>query len=250
MTRKRGYRRGYPVAVLIGLEEYHAVLWRVFSNVVKPHVTLKLGGIRSNGKALYSFHEAIVNALRSALKEGVKSIVVAAPLKTDFADVFLDHVRKHDAWLVQSKGSNSATFGVLVGSAGKPHEVAELVKTKVFRDLISNTTAAEADRVVDTLEKWLNDENGARILYSLEEVEDTICGQWTNEKVKPEYLMLTDEHLQNSRERNRINRLLQISNNKNVKTIIVDADTPAGKRLMQLGGLVCLVNSAQTRGEH
>lgn len=250
MTRKRGYRRGYPVAVLIGLEECHAVLWRVFSNVVKLHVTLKLGGMRSNGKALYSFHEAIVDALRSVLKEGVKSIVVAAPLKTDFADVFLDHVRKHDAWLVQSKGPNSAAFGVLVGSAAKPHEVAELVKTKAFRDSISKTTAADADRVVDTLEKWLSGENGARILYSLEEVEDTICGQWRNGKVKPEYLMLTDEYLQNSRERSRINRLLQISNNKNVKTVIVDADTPAGKRLMQLGGLVCLVNSAQTRGGH
>ncbi|HVP16179.1 MAG TPA: hypothetical protein VMT42_02305 [candidate division Zixibacteria bacterium] len=250
MTRKRGYRRGYPVAVLIGLEEYRAVLWRVFSNVVKPLVTLRLGGVRSDWRALYSFHEAIVDVLRSVVKEGVKSIVVVAPLKTDFADSFLDHVRKHDAWLVQSRGPNSATFGVLVGSAGKPHEVAELVKMKAFRDLVSKTTAADADRVVDTLEKWLNDENGARILYSLEEVEDTICSRWTSGKVKPEYLMLTDEYLQNSRERNRVNRLLQISNNKNVKTVIVEADTPAGRRLTQLGGLVCLLNSAEARAGH
>ena len=250
LMRKRGYRRGYPVAVLIGLEENRAVLWRVFSNVVKPHTTLKLGGGRSDGKALYSFHEAIVDDLRSALGEGVKSIVVAAPLKTDFADVFLDHVRKHDAWLVNSKGSNSATFGVLVGSAGKPHEVAELVKTKAFRDLISKTTMTDADRVVDTLEKWLNDESGSRILYSLEEVEDNIYGQWANGKVKPEYLMLTDEYLQKSCERNRVNRLLQISSNKNVKTVIVKADTPAGERLTQLGGLVCLVSSALPHSRH
>ena len=222
------------------------MLWRIFSNVVKPLVTVRLGGVRSDEKALYSFHEAIVDALRSVLKEGVRSIVVAAPLKTDFIDVFLDHVRKHDAWLVQWKGPNSATFGVLIGSAGKPHEVAELVKMKAFRDLIGKTTAADADRVMDTLEKWLN-EDDARILYSLKEVEDTICGQCTNGKVKPEYLMLTDEYLQKSRERNRVNRLLQISNNKNVKTVIVVADTPAGKRLMQLGGLVCLVNFAKTR---
>jgi stalled ribosome rescue protein Dom34 len=250
LTRERGYRRGYPVAVLIGLEEDRAVLWRVFSNVVKPHVTLRLGAVRSDGKALYSFHEAIVDALRSVLTEGVKSIVVAAPPKTDFAPVFLNHVRKHDAWLVQAKGPNSTTFGVLAGSAGKPHEVADLVKTKTFRDLISKTTAADADRILDTLEKWLNDEDGARISYSLEEVEDLMYGQCTSGKVKPEYLMLTDEYLQNSRERNRVNRLLQISNNKNVKTVVVDADTPAGKRLMQLGGLVCLASSAQTRGGH
>jgi stalled ribosome rescue protein Dom34 len=250
LMRKRGYRRGYPVAVLIGLEDYQAVLWRVFSNVVKPHAALRLGGGRSDGKALYSFHEAIVDTLRSVLNEGVKSIVVVAPLKTGFADVFLDHVRKHDAWLVDPKGSNSATFGVLVGSAGKPHEVAELVKTKAFRDLIGKTTAADADRVVNTLEKWLNDENVARILYSLEEVEDIIYGKWANRKVKPEYLMLTDEYLQKSHERSRLSRLLQISNNKNVKTVIVETDTPAGKRLTQLGGLVCLVSSAQTDGGH
>jgi stalled ribosome rescue protein Dom34 len=250
LTRKRGYRRGYPVAVLIGLEEDHAVLWQVFSNVVKPIVTLRLGGVRSNGKVLYSFHEAIVDALRSGFKEGVRSIVVAAPLKTDFARNFLDHVRKHDAWLAQSKGPNSATFGVLEGSGGNPHEVTELVKTKAFRDLISKTTAEDADRVVDTLEKWLNDEAGAKILYSLEEVEDAICGEWSKGRVKPEYLMLTHKYLQNSRERSRINRLLQISKNKNIKTVIVDAETTAGKRLTQLGGLVCLVSSAQTRGGH
>ena len=246
MTRKRGYRRGYPVAVLIGLEEDRAVFWRVFSNVAKSYVTLTLGGVRSDGKALYSFHEAIVGALRPVLKEGVKSIVVAAPMKTDFAHVFLDHVRKHDAWLVQTKGPNSATFGVLIGSASKLHEVADLVKTKAFKDLITSTTSADADRIVDTLEKWLSNEDGARVLYSLREVEDLVYGQWTIGKVRPEYLMLTNKYLLECKERNRVNRLLQISNNKNVKTVIVDADTPAGDRLTQLGGLVCLARSVRT----
>jgi stalled ribosome rescue protein Dom34 len=195
---------------------------------------------------LYSFHEAIVDALRPVLKEGVKSIVVAAPMKTDFAHVFLDHVRKHDAWLVQTKGSNSATFGVLVGSASELHEVADLVTTKAFKDLITSTTSADADRIVDTLEKWLSNEDGARVLYSLREVEDLVYGQWTIGKVRPEHLMLTNEYLLKCKERNRVNRLLQISNNKNVKTVIVDADTPAGNRLTQLGGLVCLARSVHT----
>ena len=251
LTRKRGYRRGFPVAVLIGLEVDHAILWRVFSNVVKPHVTLRLSGARADTKALYSFHEAIVDALRPALKEGVKSIVVAAPMKTDYSQVFLDHVRKHDAWLVQARGPNSATFGVLVGSASKPHEVAELVKTKRFRDLMSETTSADADRIVDALERWLNDlEDGAIVLYSLEEVEDLIYSKWSSGGVKPEYLMLTDEYLLNRREKNRINRLMQILNNKNVKTVVVDADTPAGNRLKQLGGLVCLARSTLAGSSH
>jgi stalled ribosome rescue protein Dom34 len=251
LTRKRGYRRGYSVAVLIGLKEDRAILWRVFSNVVKPHVTLRLSRARADGKALYNFHEAIVDALRFLFKEGVRSIVVAAPMKTDYAQVFLDHLRKHDAWLVQAKGPSSATFGVLVGSAGELHEVADLVKTKRFHDLISETTSADADRTVDTLEKWLIDlEDGAVVLYSLEEVEDLVYGQWTSGGIKPEYLMLTDEYLLNHKERNRVNRLLQISNNRNVKTVIVDADTPAGNRLTQLGGLICLAKPTRTSSAH
>jgi stalled ribosome rescue protein Dom34 len=251
LTRKRGYRRGFPVAVLIGLEVEHAILWRVFSNVVKHNVTLRLSGVRADTKALYSFHEAIVDALRPALKEGVKSIVVAAPMKTDYSQVLLDHVRKHDAWLVQARRPNSASFGVLVGSASKPHEVAELVKTKRFHDLMSETTSADADRIVDALERWINGlEDGAIVLYSLEEVEDLIYNKWSGGGVKPEYLMLTDEYLLNRREKNRINRLMQILNNKSIKTLVVDADTPAGNRLKQFGGLVCLARSTLPSSSH
>jgi stalled ribosome rescue protein Dom34 len=172
-------------------------------------------------------------------------------MKTDYPQVFLDHIRKHDAWLVQESGPNSAAFGVLVGSASKPHEVAELVKTKHFRDLMSETTSADADRIVETLERGLSDlKDGAVVLYSLEEVENLIYRKWSSGGVKPEYLMLTDEYLLNHREKGRINRLMQILNNKNVKTVVVDAETPAGNRLKQFGGLVCLARSTRTGSSH
>jgi stalled ribosome rescue protein Dom34 len=51
--------------------------------------------------------------------------------------------------------------------------------------------------------------------------------------------MLTDKYLLNSREKNRIHRLMQIATNRKVKTKIVDAESPAGLRLTQLGGIVC-----------
>jgi stalled ribosome rescue protein Dom34 len=135
---------------------------------------------------------------------------------------------------------------VLVGSAGEVHEVADLVRTKAFQDLISKTTSADADRNVGTLEKWLGNEEGEIVLYSLKEVEDLVYGGWANGKVKPEHLMLTNRYMSNVKVRNRVNRLLQIANNNNVKTVIVDADTPAGNRLTQLGGLVCLARFTQT----
>jgi stalled ribosome rescue protein Dom34 len=129
---------------------------------------------------------------------------------------------------------------VLIGSAGQLHEVAQLVKTREFRELIGETTSEEADRIVDVLEKRLNDlKDGSIVLYSLKEAESLICGEWRTGRPRPEYLMLTDEYLVDSRQKNRIHRLLQISKNKDVKTLIIKVETPAGKRLMQFGGLAC-----------
>jgi len=52
------------------------------------------------------------------------------------------------------------------------------------------------------------------------------------------YLLLTDKYLAEAEDKNRIHRLLQISNNRKVKTRIVKAETAAGKRISQFGGVV------------
>ena len=239
VKRKRGYKRGYSVALLVGFEDDHAVLWQVFSHVVKLHLTLELGGKRTDERVLYNFHESVVDGLRPALKEGVRSIVVTAPMKTTFAADFLDHVRKHHIYLIQSKRPNRATFAKLVGSADQPHKVAELVKTKEFSKLITETTSGEADHIVNTLENHLYsiDSNGGA-LYSLKEIEDIVYDRERHNDFRTEYLMLTDKYLADSKDKNRIHRLLQISKNRKVKTRIVNAETPAGKRISQFGGVV------------
>lgn len=238
LKQKKGYRRGYPVAILAGLEDDRAVLWKVFSNVVKPEKTISLDGTRNDPKAVYNFHESIVNALRSTLKEGVRSIILASPARTSHAQRFRDHIRSHYSWLVQ--GPNKAIFSEANGSAGTLSEVAALTKTPMFRRLICETTSEEAEDLIDMLEKRLNaSDKNAVVLYSLEESEDLILGPQKSCKPKPEYLMLTDKYLSNSREKNRIQRLMQIAANRKVKTRIVDAESPAGLRLAQLGGIVC-----------
>ena len=238
LKQKRGYKRGYPVAILAGLEDDRAVLWKVFSNVVKPEKTISLNGTRNDPKAVYNFHESIVNALRPTLKEGVRSIILASPTRTNHAQRFIDHIREHHAWLVQ--GPNKAVFSEVNGSASTLAEVVTLTKTLMFRQLICETTSEEAEDLIDMLEKRLNaSDKNAVVLYSLEEAEDLILGPQKPSKPKPEYLMLTDKYLSNSREKNRIHRLMQIATNRKVKTKIVDAESPAGLRLTQLGGIVC-----------
>jgi len=57
---------------------------------------------------------------------------------------------------------------------------------------------------------------------------------------EPDYLLLTDMYLAKTRQKNRLHRLMQIAANRNVKTRIVNGESPAGKRITQLGGLICL----------
>jgi stalled ribosome rescue protein Dom34 len=78
------------------------------------------------------------------------------------------------------------------------------------------------------------------VLFSLEEAEYLILGPQKTDRPKPEYLLLTDNYLADNREKNRLHRLMQIAANRKVKTRIVNAESPAGVRLTQLGGIVCI----------
>jgi stalled ribosome rescue protein Dom34 len=237
--RKRRYRRGYPVAVLVGFEADHAVLWRIFSRVAKPSLKVELDGKRTDEKALYNFHESVVDALKPVLKEGVKSVVVAAPSRTTYTADFMEHVRKHHRYLIQSKNENRANFAELVGSADSRVNVAELVKTRQFARIVAETTSEEADRIVDVMEKHLyRSGDGAVVLYSLKEIEDTIYDRNKKDEFVNAYLLLTDQYLAGSKSKNRIHRLLQISQNKKVKIRIVNSETTAGNRISQFGGIV------------
>ena len=236
--KQKKYKRGYPVAILIGLED-KAVLWKVFSKVVKAEKTLTLDGARSNPKALYNFHESIINALRPTLKEGVRSIILASPPRTNRAQELLNHVRQHHTWLNQ--GPNKATFSEITGNASNPSQVATLTRTNDFHELISQTTSEETENLIDLLEKRLNTSNrGDAVLFSLKEAENLILKRQKPSRPKPEYLLLTDRYLADNREKNRLHRLMQIAQNKKVKTRVINAESPAGQRLTQLGGIVCL----------
>ena len=223
---------------MAGLEDDRAVLWKVFSNVVKPEKTLLLDGAKNDRKALYSFHESIVNALRPTLNEGVRSIILVSHAKTNHSQKFIDHIRLHHTWLVQ--GPNETVFSKATGSAVTMPEVAALTKTPMFHRLVCETTSEETRDLIDILEKCLNtSDQDIIVAFSLKETEDLILVPRKPGKPDPQYFMLTDKYLSDSCEKNRINRLMQIAANRNIKTRILDAESAAGIRLTQLGGMVC-----------
>jgi stalled ribosome rescue protein Dom34 len=107
---------------------------------------------------------------------------------------------------------------------------------------VGETTTQETENLLELLEKNLNATGPEPlVLYSLEEIEDKILGAWLPGKPKPDYLMLADTYLSGARQRGRLQRLIQVAANRKVKSRIVKADSPAGKRLLQLGGMVCIL---------
>lgn len=242
MKHGQGYRRGYPVAILVGLEEDRAVLWKVFSNVVKPEKTIFLQGQWSDQRALYNFLELIVNALRPSFKEGVRTVILASPPRTNYGRVFTEHIHAHHAWL--SQGQSKATLSETTGLATTPPEVAALTRTPIFKKLLSETTQKETENVIDLLEERLNAKNqDSTILYSLKETEEMIFGQQKPGTLRPEYLLITDKYLSDNKEKHRINRLIQVAANKGIKTTTIKSESTAGKRLTQLGGMVCITKT-------
>jgi stalled ribosome rescue protein Dom34 len=122
-------------------------------------------------------------------------------------------------------------------------KVAVLVKSAVFRQVVSETAASEGEGLVELLEKRLSAVGrDAFVVYSLVEIEDLVFGEWLAGKPKPELLLLTDKYLAGCRARGRLQRLMQVAANRGVKTKIVDAESSAGKRVAQLGGLVLLLS--------
>jgi stalled ribosome rescue protein Dom34 len=241
MPTKTRYKRGYPMAILIGLEENCAAVWKVFSEVIKPEKTLHLEGTRNNANALYNYHESIINALRPMLKEGVRSIILASLARTSYSQEFLDHVHAHHPWLTQ--GLSKAVFSNITGAASTLSQVAALARTLSFHQLISQTASEETENLIDLLERRLSISSSNTVFFSLEEAENLILNNHRASKAKPEFLLLTDKYLADSRQRNRLHRLMQIAANKKVNTRIVNSESSAGKRITQLGGIVCLTEN-------
>ena len=169
--KPKNYKRGYPVAVLIGMEADRAALWHIYSQVAKPQQTIPINSDRKDQKVLYSFHETIVNALRPVLKEGVRSVIVASPPRTSYALDFLFHIKTHHSWL--SQGTNKASISQITGSGSTPPQVAALTKTSAFKELIQENAAEETENLLEILEKRLNRTDNL-VLFSLQEAENLI----------------------------------------------------------------------------
>ncbi len=245
MTKKRKKsrkKRGYPVAILIGFESKEAVLWQIFSEMVKPLETIALNKQIEQlaDNELYNFHEVIIDKIRFHIKEGLRSIIIVQPRNNLFSEKFTIHIKKHHKWLAQETSSSFLMIGTIEGCANNESEVSDLFQTEAFQKIVSETTTKEASNIIEELEERLNKvAQGEVVLYSLQEIEELTYGQWKFGKRQPDYIMLTNSFLKKNKQKQRLHRLLQTLENKKVKTKIIDAESAAGERINQFGGLIC-----------
>jgi len=224
---RRGRRRGYPVAVLIGLDGKKAYTWNVFSE------SIRMGEIIED-ESEYGFYESIVDLLRPSMKQGLKTILVATPIEKEYKR-FMEHIKKHQGWMLKGYSLNIVTFEYLSEEATELLAVQELVRRRDFRSKLTEVSSGDIKQVMDHLEKLLNDPKGIEtLLFTLREVEDAVYGD-----ASVEYILITESL--NRRFGRRTNRLLQIANNKNIKTRIIERGSPAEARIVQLSGLVCIL---------
>ncbi len=224
---RRGRRRGYPVAVLIGLDGKKAYTWNVFSESVR------MGEIIED-ESEYGFYESIVDLLRPSMKQGLKTILVATPFEKEYKR-FMEHIKKHQGWMLKGYSLNIVTFEYLSEEATELLAVQEFVRRRDFRSKLTEVSSGDIMQVMDHLEKRLNDPKGIEtLLFTLQEVEDAVYGD-----ASVEYILITESL--NRRFGRRTNRLLQIAKNKNIKTRIIERGSPAQARIVQLSGLVCIL---------
>jgi stalled ribosome rescue protein Dom34 len=226
VPRKR--RRGYPVAVLVGLENKRSIFWNVFSNSVKT------GVVKTWNDNEYNFFESMVDELRPSIKQGIKTVLLASDDKKKY-DGFMGHIKKHQGWMLKGYELNRVSFQYVEGSAKDEDAVMELVNASGFSDKIREAGDGDMKLVMSVLEKRLSSRGGIEtLMFSLNEAENAVYGSGAVEYI------ITAQKFQ-ERHRRRIQRLFQVAENKGIKTSVLPPDSPYIGRVAQFGGLVCLL---------
>lgn len=239
MARKKRVKRGYPVALLLGLNRKKTTIWKMFSKNVKLEKVFNFSELNKSKKSNYNAFEIIINAFRPTIKEGVKSIIIVTIPRSSSANDFISHIKRHHSWLNQ--GQNKISISQITGLINTKEEVKIFIKNNKIQKLISKTTDKETDELIRIVDKSIASNNSKKeILYSFEEIQKTILINKKKKIVKLKYLLLTDKYLETFKNKNQINRVLQIGKNMKIKIRIISSESSAGLRLTQLGGLVCI----------
>ena len=239
---KKKQRRGFLVALLIGFDEKTIHSWKVYTHSLRGYKTIKLPRKWKylDDKQKYNLLEDMVNIIRPIIREGLKSIILANPEKEEYSATFLDHVKKHHQWLL--KGYNRVSIGVIDGVADSLESAKFLISQEESKLAIDDTINDELHEIVKRLDKLIHTGDPEKqLLYTLEEIGDIVYEGGKKDKTAAERLdiiIITAKFIEKQANKSHVHRLLQIANNKGVKTKTISIESPFTDRFDQLGGLL------------
>jgi len=222
---RRG-RRGYPTAILIGLDLQAAYFWTIYSESAKFYKILQRSS--DDEKSLYQFHEEIVETIRALLYESFTGIIVTSEDRMQYSKRFLDHISKRHRWLPKR-----VTVKVLAGKATTASEVTQLIKAHKLQETVADATEETGVKLLEQIEKALDK---GEILYTINELNYAI-----NSNKKPVTIMITEEFNQRNQTSRRFQRVIQVSKNKGAVVVVLKKTNPVSPRLEQLGGFACVI---------
>ncbi|MFX1254229.1 MAG: hypothetical protein ACFFCZ_21635, partial [Promethearchaeota archaeon] len=236
---KRRQKRGYPLGLMIGFETQKVFFWFIYSERAELHKIHKMPRKLENMEKRhhYQFYEDIVNELRPILKRGMKSILLITPLKKNYALGFLDHIKCHHQWMLNEKHPNFTSFRFLTGNISNLEQTTSLIQSTEFKEALGQVNKEEAEQIVRLLEKRLNSADEGLVFHTLKEIEDLIYAGGKRKKkfkplpLNPEYIVLTNQYLDEHPNKNRLQQLLQIANNRRIRIKVIDSETKAGRRV-------------------
>ena len=241
--KKKKQKRGYLVSLLISFDSFHAFVWRIYSELPKIAQTIKFQKKWKNTdkKARYQTCEQIINLIRPIIRnESVKSVLLCHSPDSDIGKVVLTHITKHHQWILNSNQKPPLQFREISGVATDLEQVQLLLETKIFQEEQEKATSAEGDSLLDLLDHAVSSDDNM-VLFGVKEIEEQVLKGGKKDKSVSkilDYLLVNNEFLENHTQKNRLQRLMQIAENKGLKVRILDDESPAGSKVNDLSGLV------------
>jgi stalled ribosome rescue protein Dom34 len=139
------------------------------------------------------------------------------------------------------KGDIQVVFSKIVGNQAKTQkDVYYLKNQELFKNIVNQTSNQEALLILDKLKEIINkNEKFSKILYTWKEIDYELRLINRNPNLpRLNYIILTEEYLNNPRNRNKMHRVLQIAKNLEIKTKVVKIESEAGAIVESFGGIV------------
>lgn len=222
---RRG-RRGYPTAILIGLDSQSANIWLVYSESIKSG---KVFTKSADDKTGYKHNEEIVESIRGLLPFGFNQLIIASPEKTRLASSLVEYINRSHGWLTKR-----LTVKELQGKAVTAADVVQLVKSNRIQESIAEAAVESNDKIMERLEKALNTGD---VLFTVEELFYAL-----RDEARPEFILVTEKFDAAWRGSRRYQSMIQRTKNMSATFTIVKHDAPASARLEQLGGFVSVIH--------